>query len=115
MVQRGDIVQIDFSVGRNNFFTNMKRFVYVLRDGETELPDWVARAFANARIVRRMIRTEIRSGGPGRPKLKQRVAELGSDHVMRRAVAVSGSYRTGNYFPPLKARRYNRTSRHMDD
>lgn len=80
VIQRGDIVQIDFSVGRNNFFTDMKRFVYVLRDDETELPDWVAGAFANARIVRRMIRAEIRSGGPGRPKLenlKQRVAELG--------------------------------------
>ena len=80
VIQRGDIVQIDFGIGRNNFFTDMKRFVYVLREDETELPDWVAQAFENSRIIRRMIRSEVSSGGPGRAKLenlKDRVEELG--------------------------------------
>lgn len=80
VIHRGDIVQIDFGVGRNNFFTDMKRFVYVLREDETEVPDWVAEAFENSRIVRRMVRSEVKSGGSGRAKLenlKKRVADLG--------------------------------------
>ena len=36
VIQRGDVMQIDYGIGRNNFFTDIKRFAYVLREGETE-------------------------------------------------------------------------------
>ena len=80
VIRPGDIVQIDFGVGRNNFFTDIKRFGYVLKENETALPKWVATAFANARTIRRMIRSNVTSGGSGRGKLdalKERVAALG--------------------------------------
>lgn len=69
VIQRGDIVQIDYGIGRNNFFTDIKRFAYVLRDDEDALPAWVDTAFDNARMVRRMIRRNVVSGGVGRDKL----------------------------------------------
>ena len=80
VIQRGDVIQIDYGLGRNNFFTDMKRFAYVLQDDEQDLPDWVLEGFENSRKVRKMIRENVTSGGPGRPKLellKQRVGEMG--------------------------------------
>jgi Xaa-Pro aminopeptidase len=79
-IHRGDIVQIDFGIGKNNFFTDMKRFAYVLRDDEEFVPEWVNTAFNNAMVVREMIRENVTSGGKGRDKLnalKREVAELG--------------------------------------
>ncbi len=69
VIQRGDVIQIDYGIGRNNFFTDMKRFAYVLDEGETHLPRWVGTAFNNALLVRRMIRENVTSGGAGRAKL----------------------------------------------
>jgi Xaa-Pro aminopeptidase len=80
VIQPGDIIQIDFGIGRNNFFTDIKRFAYVLREGETELPTWVDTAFDNAMTVRAMIQKNVAAGGVGRvklDKLKSRVAQMG--------------------------------------
>jgi Xaa-Pro aminopeptidase len=80
VIQPGDIIQIDFGIGRNNFFTDIKRFAYVLREGETELPAWVDTAFDNAMTVRAMIRKNVTAGGVGRvklDKLKNLVEKMG--------------------------------------
>ncbi len=80
VIRHGDIIQVDYGLGRNNFFTDMKRFAYVLDDGEDTLPGWVDDAFQNAMTIRRLIRTSVTSGGIGRGKLdalKQSVRESG--------------------------------------
>ena len=80
VIQRGDVVQIDYGLGRNDFFTDIKRFSYVLEEDEQDLPAWVLEGFENSRKVRKMIRESVTSGGPGRPKLeqlKQNVADMG--------------------------------------
>lgn len=69
VIQPGDILQIDYGLGRNNFFTDLKRFSYVLKEGETELPAWVQKAFDNSRIVRELVRENVRSGKTGRKQL----------------------------------------------
>jgi Xaa-Pro aminopeptidase len=79
-IQRGDILQIDYGLGRNNFFTDLKRFSYVLKEGETEVPAWVQRAFDNSLIIRELIRENVKSGKTGREQLdnlKRLVAEAG--------------------------------------
>lgn len=80
VIQPGDIIQIDFGIGRNNFFTDIKRFAYVLQEGETSLPAWVDTAFDNAMTVRAMIRANVTAGGVGRvklDKLKNLVTKMG--------------------------------------
>lgn len=80
VIQPGDILQIDYGLGRNNFFTDMKRFSYVLKEGETEVPAWVQKAFENSRIIRELVRANVRSGKTGREQLdnlKRLVAEAG--------------------------------------
>jgi Xaa-Pro aminopeptidase len=80
VIQPGDVLQIDYGVGKNNFFTDLKRFSYVLKEGETEIPVWVQKAFDNSRFIRELIRENVRSGKTGREQLdnlKRLVAEAG--------------------------------------
>ncbi len=80
VIQPGDVLQIDWGIGRNNFFTDMKRFSYVLKEGETEVPAWVKKAFDNSRKIRELVRANVRSGKTGREQLdnlKRLVAEAG--------------------------------------
>lgn len=80
VIQPGDVLQIDWGIGRNNFFTDLKRFSYVLKEGETEVPAWVQKAFDNSRIIRELVRENVRSGKTGREQLdhlKRLVAEAG--------------------------------------
>jgi len=80
IIQPGDVLQIDWGIGRSNFFTDMKRFAYVLKENENELPAWVHKAFDNARKIRELVRKNVRAGKTGREQLdnlKRLVAEAG--------------------------------------
>jgi len=80
VIQPGNIVQIDWGIGKNNFHTDMKRFSYVLDEGETEVPPGVKNAFDEARKVREIIRKNVKPGKSGREildNLKRLVGEAG--------------------------------------
>jgi hypothetical protein len=80
VVQRGNVIQIDWGAGRNNFLTDSKRFAYVLREGETEVPPGIRAAFAESVKVREIIRKHVRSGKTGREQLdalKQVIRDAG--------------------------------------
>lgn len=62
VIQRGDFLAIDWGVGYMNFFTDMKRHAYVLREGETHLPESFQRAFDNGRAVRDILKNNIKAG-----------------------------------------------------
>ena len=62
VIQRGDFLAIDWGVGYLNFYTDMKRHAYVLKDGETELPASFQKAFDNGRAVRDILKANIRAG-----------------------------------------------------
>ena len=69
IIQRGDLLVIDWGVGYLGFFTDVKRMAYVLRDGEREVPKGIRRAFDQALKVREMIRRTIRAGGTAQEML----------------------------------------------
>ena len=80
VIQRGDFLAIDWGVGYLNFFTDMKRHAYVLREGETALPEAFQTAFDNARKVRDILKTNIRPGPTAKEMLEllnRRIAEAG--------------------------------------
>ena len=62
IIQRGDLLMIDWGVGFLNFYTDMKRIAYVLEEGETELPAGLAHAFERAKAARTIIKGSIRPG-----------------------------------------------------
>ena len=60
IIQRGDLLMIDWGVGFLDFYTDMKRIAYVLREGETEAPAGIQRAFDRAVEVRNVMKDAIR-------------------------------------------------------
>jgi Xaa-Pro aminopeptidase len=80
VIQRGDILYIDWGLMRNNFSTDMKRYAYVLKVGEEDAPPGLIRAFEEAKTIREIIRKNVRSGRTGREQLdelKQIVRDAG--------------------------------------
>jgi len=80
VIQRGDILSVDWGVNRNHFSTDMKRYAYVLREGEVEAPTGILKAFEEAIKVREIIRKNVRSGRTGREQfdgLKQIIRDAG--------------------------------------
>ena len=65
IIQRGDLLMIDWGVGLMGLYTDMKRIAYVLRDGETQAPAGIQRAFDRAVAVRAAVRGAIRPGRTG--------------------------------------------------
>jgi len=62
IVQRGDLIMIDWGVGYLNFFTDMKRIAYVLKDGETAAPPGLQNAFDQGLKARDVVRQSIKAG-----------------------------------------------------
>ncbi len=62
IIQRGDVLMIDWGVGFLNLFTDMKRMAYVLEDGETAVPESIGHAFDRGREARAVVKGAIRSG-----------------------------------------------------
>ena len=60
IIQRGDLLMIDWGVGFLDFYTDMKRVAYVLRDGETEAPPGIRHAFDRAMEVRDIMKASIK-------------------------------------------------------
>jgi Xaa-Pro aminopeptidase len=62
IIQRGDLIMLDFGVGYLTMWTDQKRIAYVLKPGETALPASYQRAFDNAIRVRDVIQRTARPG-----------------------------------------------------
>jgi len=62
IIQRGDVIMIDWGVGLMNMYTDMKRIAYVLDDGETAVPPGIQNAFDQGVIVRDIIKKTIKPG-----------------------------------------------------
>jgi Xaa-Pro aminopeptidase len=70
VIQRGDFIAIDWGVGYLNFHTDVKRHAYVLKDGETHLPESYQAAFDNGRKVRDILKRHIRPGSTAAENLE---------------------------------------------
>ena len=60
IIQRGDLLMVDWGVGFLDFYTDMKRIAYVLRDGEREVPAGIQNAFDRAKQVRDVMKASIK-------------------------------------------------------
>lgn len=69
IVQRGDLLMIDWGVGFLDFYTDMKRTAYVLREGETEAPPGIQRTFDRAVEVRNVMKAAIKPAPTARQAL----------------------------------------------
>ncbi len=76
IIQRGDLLMIDWGVGFLGQWTDMKRIAYVLREGETEAPASFRRAFENGVRVRDIMRRTIRPGRTAQQALDETHAAI---------------------------------------
>ncbi len=60
IIQRGDILMLDWGVGLMGYYTDMKRMAYVLKEGEKELPKSIQHAFDQAVRVRELVVATIK-------------------------------------------------------
>ena len=60
IIQRGDLLMVDWGVGFLDFYTDMKRIAYVLREGETRVPAGIQHAFDRAKQVRDVMKASIK-------------------------------------------------------
>jgi len=80
IIQRGDLLMIDWGVRIMNMGTDMKRIAYVLKKGETAVPPGIQNAFDQGVKVRDIIRKNIKPGKPAGEVLKdleRKVEEAG--------------------------------------
>jgi Xaa-Pro aminopeptidase len=76
IIQRGDLLIIDWGVGYLNVWTDVKRMAYVLKPGETTVPKGIQTAFDNALKVRDVIRRTIRPGPTAGDMVEQLKTEI---------------------------------------
>ncbi|MEM1180073.1 MAG: M24 family metallopeptidase [Acidobacteriota bacterium] len=62
VIRRGDVLMLDWGVGFLNFYTDLKRIAYVLKDGETEVPAELRHAYDRAAAARAIVKRTIRAG-----------------------------------------------------
>lgn len=62
IIQRGDILMLDWGVGFMSMYTDMKRIAYVLKEGEKEVPKSIQHAFDQAVKVRQIVTNTIKPG-----------------------------------------------------
>ncbi|MBS1545638.1 MAG: M24 family metallopeptidase [Bacteroidetes bacterium] len=62
IIQRGDILMLDWGVGFMNMYTDMKRMAYVLKDGEKDVPAGILHAYDQALKVRQVVAGTIKAG-----------------------------------------------------
>ncbi len=80
IIQRGDLLMIDWGVGFLNFYTDMKRVAYVIEEGASDAPPGIVNAFQKGLEARDVIRRTIRAG---------RTAEANSD-ALKEALSAAG-------------------------
>ena len=76
IIQRGDLLMMDWGVGFLNMYTDMKRIAYVLREGESEVPAGLRHAFDQGVRVREVIRKTIKAGSTAEEMLDRVNAAL---------------------------------------
>jgi Xaa-Pro aminopeptidase len=76
IIQRGDFLIIDWGVGLMNFFTDVKRQAYVLREGETRPPAGIENAYRQALKVREVVRRNIKVGKTAQETLDHLIAKI---------------------------------------
>ncbi len=76
VIQRGDLMMIDWGVGFLDFYTDMKRVAYVLQEGETSAPKGLRDAYARGIEARTIMTRTIRPAPTALEALQRTEAAL---------------------------------------
>ncbi len=65
VIERGDLLHVDFGVRSSGIVADQQKMAYVLREGETAVPDGLQAAFGLSNVMADIIRDEMKVGRTG--------------------------------------------------
>jgi Xaa-Pro aminopeptidase len=81
VIQRGDVLHCDFGLIGLGLSTDTQHMGYVLREGETRVPEGLERALANANRLQDILLAEMRPGLTGNAILQSALARMRSESI----------------------------------
>jgi hypothetical protein len=87
VIQRGDVLHCDFGITALGLNTDTQHMGYVLRPGETDVPDGLKRALANSNRLQDLLLAEMQPGRTGNEVLAAALAQM-------RAAGINGTIYT---------------------
>ncbi|MEM9930844.1 MAG: M24 family metallopeptidase, partial [Bacteroidota bacterium] len=75
VIQHGDLLHVDFGVDYLRLCTDQQEHFYVLRPGETDIPEGLKKAFANGRRVQDILTEQYQTGRTGNEILAAALAQ----------------------------------------
>jgi Metallopeptidase family M24 len=76
VIERGDVLHCDVGITVARLNTDTQHMAYVLREGETEAPEGLRKALANANVLQDITMEEIRPGRTGNEILRSSLGRL---------------------------------------
>jgi len=76
VIERGDVLHCDVGITVARLNTDTQHMAYVLREGETDAPEGLRKALANANVLQDITMEEIRPGRTGNEILRSSLARL---------------------------------------
>lgn len=81
VIERGDLVHIDFGIVRHGYHTDQQQHAYVLRDGETTAPSSLAKGLSQANRAQDILMATMTPGTPGNEVLKRALKKTAAESV----------------------------------
>jgi hypothetical protein len=81
VIARGDVLHCDVGITVARLNTDTQHMAYVLRDGESDAPDGLRKALANANALQDITMQEIRPGRTGNEILRASLARQREKHI----------------------------------
>ncbi|WP_299766036.1 M24 family metallopeptidase [uncultured Dokdonia sp.] len=75
VIQKGDLLHCDFGITYLRLNTDCQQHAYVLKDGETQAPDYLVNAFADGNRVQDILTTNFKTGKTGNQILLKALKE----------------------------------------
>jgi hypothetical protein len=81
VVQKGDLLHMDFGITYLRLNTDQQQHAYVLNDGETDAPDYLKKALANGNRLQDIFTSLFETGKTGNAVLKEARAQAISEGI----------------------------------
>jgi Xaa-Pro aminopeptidase len=81
VIDRGDVLHVDFGITAMRLNTDTQHMGYVLRDGETDVPAGIKRALANANQLQDLLIERMRPGRSGNEVLADALAAMKAEGI----------------------------------
>ena len=81
VIQKGDVLHVDFGITAMRLNTDTQHMGYVLRDGETTVPPGIAAALKNTNRLQEIVMGELRTGRSGNQILAAALKRMRSEKI----------------------------------